>query len=133
MASEAAAVSSPDPVPTGCRTFSFDARKVAAARDLVPTDTIAERVASAFKALSHPTRVRILRALSGGELCVCELSEAVAMSVSATSHQLSLLKSERLVRSRSDGKLVHYSLGDRFVLELLEDCAQHVSEEEAPR
>ena len=133
MASEAAQLSTPATAPTACRTFSVDAQKVAAARELLPSDAIAEHVASAFKALSHPTRVRILRALSGGELCVCELSEAVGLSVSATSHQLSLLKGERLVRSRSDGKLVHYSLGDRFVLALLEDCTRHVSEEEGPR
>lgn len=114
-----------------CRVFSTDEARMKLARAAVPSADIAEAIAAAFKAISHPTRVRILRALSPGELCVCEISEVVGLSVSATSHQLSLLKAQRLVRSRSDGKLVHYSLGDRFVLALLEGCARHLSEEEA--
>ena len=114
-----------------CGVFSTDAERVDTARTSVPSDAMAAAIASAFKALSHPTRIRILRALSGGELCVCEISEVLGLSVSATSHQLSLLKAQRLVQSRSEGKLVHYSLGDRFVLALLEDCARHLSDEEA--
>jgi DNA-binding transcriptional ArsR family regulator len=116
-----------------CGVFSTDARRVRLARAAVPSDAMTDAIAAAFKAISHPTRVRILRALSSGELCVCEISEVLGLSVSATSHQLSLLKAQRLVQSRSDGKLVHYSLGDRFVLALLEDCARHLSEEEAKR
>jgi DNA-binding transcriptional ArsR family regulator len=92
---------------------------------------VTEAIAGAFKAISHPTRVKILRALSSGELCVCEISEVLGLSVSATSHQLSLLKTQRLVQSRSNGKLVHYSLSDRFVLALLEDCTRHLSQEPA--
>lgn len=114
-----------------CGVFSTDAERVKTARAAMPSDAMAESIAAAFKAISHPTRVRILRALSGGELCVCEISEVLGLSVSATSHQLSLLKAQRLVQSRSEGKLVHYSLGDRFVLALLEDCARHLDDEEA--
>jgi ArsR family transcriptional regulator len=114
-----------------CGVFSTDDERVNVARAAVPSDAMADAIAAAFKAISHPTRVRILRALSGGELCVCEISEVLGLSVSATSHQLSLLKAQRLVQSRSEGKLVHYSLGDRFVLALLEDCARHLSDEEA--
>lgn len=88
---------------------------------------MADAIAAAFKVFSHPTRIRILRALSQGELCVCEISEVLSLSVSATSHQLSLLKSQRFVKSRSDGKLVHYSLGDSFILEHLEACVRHLS------
>ena len=113
-----------------CGVFSTDAERVKVARAAVPSDEVSDAIAAAFKAISHPTRVRILRALSGGELCVCEISEVLGLSVSATSHQLSLLKAQRLVQSRSEGKLVHYSLGDRFVLALLEDCTRHLSDEE---
>ena len=114
-----------------CGVFSTDAERVNASRAAVPSDAMAESIAAAFKAISHPTRVRILRALSAGELCVCEISEVLELSVSATSHQLSLLKAQRLVQSRSEGKMVHYSLGDRFVLALLEDCTRHLNDEEA--
>jgi DNA-binding transcriptional ArsR family regulator len=111
-----------------CGVFSADELRVQQAKDAIPDAPLVEAISSAFKALSHPTRVRILRALSQGELCVCEISEAVELSVSATSHQLALLKGQRLVNSRSDGKLVHYSLSDRFVIALLDDCTQHLSE-----
>lgn len=115
-----------------CGVFSTDAERVRAARAAVPSDGMVDAIAAAFKAISHPTRVRILRALSNGELCVCEISEVLGLSVSATSHQLSLLKAQRLVQSRCDGKQVYYSPSDRFVLVLLTDCAQHLSEEKAP-
>ena len=114
-----------------CGVFSTDEERVQQARDATPSKEVVESIAAAFKALSHPSRVRILRALSGGELCVCEISEVVGLSMSATSHQLSLLKSQRLVRSRNDGKLVQYSLSDRFVLSLLDDCVQHLNQEQA--
>lgn len=112
-----------------CGVFSANEQRVQHAKDAISDTPLIEAIASAFKALSHPTRVRILRALAVGELCVCEVSEAVDLSVSATSHQLALLKGQRLVNSRSEGKLVHYSLRDRFVIALLDDCAQHLSEE----
>jgi DNA-binding transcriptional ArsR family regulator len=79
-------------------------------------------------------RDRLVVSLSGtidGEMCVCELSEVVGLSVSATSHQLHQLRELRLVGSRADGKLVHYSLHDPYVLALLDDCARHVSGQEA--
>ncbi|MFO8070892.1 MAG: metalloregulator ArsR/SmtB family transcription factor [Polyangia bacterium] len=114
-----------------CSVFSTDAERVSVARAAVPSDAMADAIAGAFKVIAHPTRVRILRALSVGELCVCEISEVLGLSVSATSHQLSSLKAQRLVQSRSEGKLVHYSLGDRFVLALLEDYFRHLSDEGA--
>jgi len=114
-----------------CGVFSTDEKRMNLARAAIPSDAMAASIAAAFKAISHPTRVRILRALSAGELCVCEISEVLGLSVSATSHQLSLLKAQSLVQSRSEGKLVHYSLGDCFVLALLEDCARSLSDEEA--
>lgn len=114
-----------------CGVFSTDPLRMQKARCALPSDTMTESIAAAFKALSHPTRVRILRALSKGALCVCEISEVVGLSASATSHQLSLLKGQRLVRSRACGKVVYYALGDRFVLALLDDCARHLTDEGA--
>lgn len=106
-----------------CSVFSLDMARVESARRVMPSQELAGEIAETFKAFSHPTRVRILGALVGGELCVCEISEVVGLSVSATSHQLSLLKGRKLVKSRTEGKLVHYSLGDGFVLELLHECS----------
>ena len=110
-----------------CGVFSVDEQRVQQAKDGIPGSALIDAVSSAFKALSHPTRIRILTALSKGELCVCEVSEAVGLSISATSHQLAQLKNQQLVQSRADGKLVHYSLGDRFVISFLNDCVKHIT------
>jgi DNA-binding transcriptional ArsR family regulator len=113
-----------------CAAFSIDEKRVRRGRDALLPETDLRDIAETFQVLAHPTRIRIIRALSGGELCVCELSAVLDLSVSATSHQLHLLRNLRLVRSRSEGKLVHYSLSAPFVVALLDDCARHVAGEE---
>src|SRR6476646_11593853 len=70
-------------------------------------------VADTFRILGDPTRIRILDALSGGELCVCDIASLAAISESAVSHQLRLLRSMRLVKSRRAGRLVFYALDDQ--------------------
>ncbi len=109
-----------------CGVFVIDPSRVQRGRAAVLADEVNADIAGTFKVLAHPTRVRIIQALAAGELCVCEISEVLGLSVSATSHQLNLLRNLRLVRARSEGKLVHYSLSDPFVVALLEDCTRHV-------
>ena len=108
-----------------CSVFSVDQERVRRGRAALPPDEQARDIADTFKVLAHPTRVKLISALASGEMCVCELSEVVGLSVSATSHQLHQLRDLRLVRSRSEGKLVHYSLQAPFVVSLLGDCARH--------
>ncbi|HUU00032.1 MAG TPA: metalloregulator ArsR/SmtB family transcription factor [Myxococcota bacterium] len=116
-------------VPTDkCGVFSVDEERVRRGRAALPPDEQAQDIADIFKMLAHPTRVKLIRGLASGEMCVCEISEVVGLSVSATSHQLHQLRDLRLVRSRSEGKLVHYSLQAPFLVSLLEDCAHHVSD-----
>ena len=62
------------------------------------------------KALADPTRVRILAALRGGELCVCELSDALDVAQSTLSTHLQVIRDSGLVRTRRDGKWVYYAL-----------------------
>lgn len=85
-------------------------------------------LAETFRALGDPTRVRILDALSHGELCVCDLAALVAMSQSAVSHQLRLLRNLRLVRPRRDGRMVFYALDDRHIITLFRQGLRHVQE-----
>ena len=59
-----------------------------------------------FKVFGDSTRIKILTALSHGELCVCDLSKLVGMTSSAVSHQLKILRSSKLVACRRDGKTV---------------------------
>ena len=85
-------------------------------------------VADTFRILGDPTRIRILDALSGGELCVCDIASLAVISESAVSHQLRLLRSMRLVKSRRAGRLVFYALDDQHIIELLRQSHTHVEE-----
>jgi len=87
-----------------------------------------EALAETFRVLGDPTRVRILDALSAGELCVCDIAALVGTSESAASHQLRLLRGMRLVRPRRAGRLVYYAVDDQHILELLKQASTHVEE-----
>ena len=101
-------------------------RKIRAA--LVAPDAVAG-LADTFRALADPTRVRILDALSHGELCVCDLAAVLRVSQSAVSHQLRLLRGLRLVRPRRDGRVVFYALDDKHIMALFRQTLQHVEED----
>lgn len=87
-------------------------------------------ISDLFSALADPTRVKILAALESGELCVCELGQVLQdLSQSAISHQLRLLRSARLVRTRRQGRQIFYALDDRHVGLLMKQAEEHVLEE----
>ena len=112
-----------------CEVFVFDKERVEQAREaLLPLET-AQDVADVFKMLGHPTRVQILRALAGQELCVCDLAQLLGLSISATSYQLQTMRRAKLVRYRTEGKLAYYRVADGLVLSLLQDCLDHLVRE----
>jgi len=90
--------------------------------------TMATALAETFRVLADPTRLRILDALGHEELCVCDLAAVVGMSESAVSHQLRVLRSMRLVRSRRSGRMVFYTLDDEHITQLFALGVEHVSE-----
>ena len=81
-----------------------------------------------FKVFGDSTRIKILTALSHGELCVCALSKLVGMTSSAVSHQLKILRSAKLVSCRRDGKTVFYALADDHVTTIIRQGLEHVNE-----
>lgn len=83
-------------------------------------------LAETFKLLGDPTRVRILDAVSKGELCVCDIATLLALSESAVSHQLRLLRGMRLVRPRRAGRMVYYTLDDQHIITLFRTALRHV-------
>jgi DNA-binding transcriptional ArsR family regulator len=96
----------------------------------VHTDpAVVQALADLFSILGDPTRVRIVDALSEGELCVCDIAEHVGLSESAVSHQLRLMRSMRVVRGRREGRCVYYTLDDQHILSLFQQGLRHVSEE----
>ena len=62
------------------------------------------------------------------ELCVCDLSELLNMTQSAVSHQLSVLKANRLVKSRRSGKNIYYALDDEHIQHIFNAGLEHISE-----
>ena len=121
-------LSSVDP---GCEAEHLDPTSSEARRQrMLPVRTV-EGLADTFRVLGDPTRVRILDALASGELCVCDIAALVGISESAVSHQLRLLRSMRLVRSRRAGRLVYYAVDDHHILELLNQAMTHVEEQAA--
>ena len=88
---------------------------------------VVEAAVEIFKALGDPTRLRILHLLSQGEFCVCNLAEVLGMNPSAVSHQLRLLRTERLIRARRDGRRIYYALDDDHIERLLAEGVKHAS------
>lgn len=85
-------------------------------------------LADTFKVLGDTTRVRILDALSHGELCVGDIAGLLGMSESAVSHQLRLLRGMRLVRPRRSGQMIFYALDDQHIVRLFAQGLEHVRE-----
>ena len=79
-----------------------------------------------FKILGNPTRIRILLLLMEQDANVSDLAERLGMTQSAVSHQLNLLKSNKLVRRRRDGKMIFYTLVDEHVQMILEKGTEHI-------
>lgn len=78
-----------------------------------------------FKALSDPTRLRLISLLMGNEVCVFALSTVMGMTQSAVSHQLRYLRQLGIVRYRKEGRHVYYALDDEHVLMLFEQGLLH--------
>ena len=86
------------------------------------------RLADTYKVLGDPTRLKMVMALAGGEMCVCDLASFIGLTDSAVSHHLRRLKDLALVKNRRDGQILYYSLDDRHVEELLAVGLEHVRE-----
>ncbi len=89
----------------------------------------AETVASAaalFGVLSDPSRIRVLASLMvTDELCVTDLAATAGMRESTTSHALRLLRTNRVVTARREGRTIYYSLADEHVRHVLHDVLAH--------
>lgn len=97
-------------------------------KKVIPQEETLLNLAELFKVFGDPTRIRILYALSAGELCVCDIASVLNMSQSAISHQLRVLKQISLVKFRREGKTVYYSLADSHVETILKQGLEHVQE-----
>ena len=87
-----------------------------------------DQLSQTFKALADPSRLRILLALGEQEMCVCDLAALLAISESAVSHQLRLLRTMNLVKNRREGTILHYRLIDDHMRMLVDIALEHIRE-----
>ena len=96
--------------------------------ETLPDETELYDLAELFKVFGDSTRIRILYVLFEAEVCVCDLAAALNMTQSAISHQLKILKQNRLIKSRREGKSVFYSLADDHVRAIIAQGQEHIEE-----
>ena len=101
---------------------------VARVKESLPNEEKLYDLADFFKAFSDSTRIKILQALFEAELCVCDLAALLEMTQSAISHQLRVLKSNRLVKFRREGKVIYYSLADEHIKNIFNEGFKHILE-----
>ena len=97
------------------------------ARENVLSATDLEKICAIFRLLADQTRMRLVLALLQGEMCVYHLAEVSDSTVSGVSHQLRILRDNKIVKAKRYGKNVEYSLADEHVRELVMLGLRHLS------
>jgi ArsR family transcriptional regulator len=93
-----------------------------------PSDEELYDLAELYKVFGDSTRVRILYALLESEMCVGDMAQLLGLTPTACSHQLRVLKNNKLVRFRREGKIMFYSLADEHVRSILALGMEHILE-----
>ena len=111
-----------------CETVEVHEDLLKIVREKLPAEESLLDLAELFKVFGDSTRIRILFVLFEAEVCVCDLAAALNMTQSAISHQLNILKRNKLVKSRREGKSVFYSLADDHVRTIVSQGMEHIEE-----
>ena len=112
-----------------CDSCEVHENLVKIVNETMPDETELYDLAELFKVFGDSTRIQILFVLFEAEVCVCDLAEALHMTQSAISHQLRILKQNKLVKSRREGKSVFYSLADNHVRSIIDQGREHIEED----
>ena len=107
-----------------CEVECVDGPEVVEAQACRPPLGQSQRVADALKVLAHPGRLRVLMALEGRELCVCDLAHVLDTSLSSMSQQLKQLRTLGAIRFRAHGKLAYYRISDPYWLGLVQSISE---------
>ena len=111
-----------------CTVKCINEEKVKETALMMPDPDQIAKMANIYKAMSDPSRLKILLVLLSQEHCVCDIAVLCGQSDSAISHQLRLLRTSNIVKTRRDGKIIYYSLSDDHVDTLLNMSLAHVNE-----
>lgn len=104
-----------------CQVQCFNTEQVSQARQALPGDKIFDEAQTLFSAMADKSRLKILFTLCRDEqeLCVCDVASLLGIKVAAASHHLRKLRDLKILKHRTDGKLVYYSLRDPRIASLL--------------
>lgn len=111
-----------------CETTHHHEEMVSLWKEDMPGDDVLYELADLYKIFGDSTRIKIMYLLLRSEMCVCDIADVLNMNQSAISHQLRVLKQNKLVKNRRDGKSVIYSLADEHVMSILSQGMDHVLE-----
>jgi DNA-binding transcriptional ArsR family regulator len=112
-----------------CDGFEVHEDLLKIVNETLPEETELYDLAELFKVFGDSTRIQILFVLFEAEVCVCDLAKALNMTQSAISHQLRILKQNKLVKSRREGKSIFYSLADDHVRTIINQGREHIEED----
>lgn len=111
-----------------CEVHCIHPDQVELAKERMLSDDTVLDLAEIFKTLGDTTRIKIIYSLMLQELCVCDIAAAINISESAISHHLRLMRNQKIVKFRREGKVLYYSLDDEHVEVLLKQGLLHVNE-----
>ncbi len=109
-----------------CSVKCINEKKVEETINSLPVLEDVVEMANIFKALSDPSRLKIVLALLNQEHCVCDIAAICSQSDSAISHQLRILRTLKIVKNRRDGKMLFYTIDDDHVTALINMSLDHV-------
>lgn len=112
-----------------CDTVEIHQSLLDIVNEKMPEEETLYNLAELFKVFGDSTRIRILFVLFEAEVCVCDLAQALNMTQSAISHQLRILKQNKLVKNRREGKSIFYSLADDHVRTIIAQGLNHIEED----
>ena len=112
-----------------CESCEIHENLLEIVNEKMPEETELYDLAELFKVFGDSTRIRILYVLFEAEVCVCDLAQALNMTQSAISHQLRILKQNKLVKNRREGKSIFYSLADDHVRSIIAQGREHIEED----
>ena len=109
-----------------CKVICFNVEKVNEVKKSLPTEKEFEELVGLYAALGNITRLKIIFSLAKSELCVCDISNVLGLSIPATSHQLKYLYEKNLVKYRNDGKMVYYLLNSKDLISILKEDVKFI-------
>jgi ArsR family transcriptional regulator len=93
----------------------------------IPDERQLQNNTEIFKAISDPTRLKILYLLQDGELCVCEVINVLEKPQSTISHHLNVLKKAGFIKGRKEGLWIHYQLTNPKIIEILDNLTNLIN------